>query len=286
MTSVDLQIHKIISSYHAYGMSNIDILEGNVPLSIPEPKFESEHLSISSSETLLTVKDVGKFYAKNGSSIIYEKGQHINSLCDYLTSYMCGQILRQRGHLLLHANTCLYKNQAIAFCGDSAAGKSTLAAYYHNKGALFHSDEIACFDLQSNQLLPGFPFLRLWKNCIDKFKFPQDKLSPLWDGEAKYSLCTKDQRLNEPMELNKLIFIEVDEKIQKPTLIQMKGLDKLKTFWNSYYRPNLIQTLDLHSSYQKQTMDILKTLDVYKLKRPSEKDSLSECTAMLNDLFD
>ncbi|WDE98822.1 hypothetical protein PQO03_13360 [Lentisphaera profundi] len=234
-------------------------------------------LKLSSSKALLKIDGIADFLVSNGETIHYELHNKKLSFTGYLHSFVTGLLLLQRGHLLLHGNSCIWHNKHIAFCGDSGSGKSSLAAQFHQAGALFFCDEIICFDNKNNNILPGFPFLRLWKNDLDFNQFDSLLTSKLWDDEEKYKLDTSNQKFDQESKLDFLIYLETDETLDSPRIEEVKGLEKVKTFWETYYHRPVIEAMALEQQFNQQSFTILQELRVFKLSRPSQSESRLEC---------
>jgi len=64
------------------------------------------------------------------------------SLFSYpLSELVCMHLLAQRNGALLHACAVLMNNTAVLFCGESGAGKSTMAGLWHQRGYTILSDD-------------------------------------------------------------------------------------------------------------------------------------------------
>ena len=89
----------------------------------------------------------------------------------YLLGSARGALLHQRGLLPLHANAVVLAGRAIAFCGHSGAGKSTIAAWFHDRGDPILADDICAVDgAATGEIIayPGVPRLRLWRDALEK----------------------------------------------------------------------------------------------------------------------
>jgi hypothetical protein len=253
------------------------IREGVIPRIIGPSQRPYSELELNSKEAIVEYSDTAIFHIADGQNIIYHYINNELSCNDYLHSFVTGLILLQRGNLLLHGNSCIWQGHHIAFCGESGTGKSSLAAQFHQSGALFFCDEIICFNKNSTQTLPGYPFLRLWKNDLNFNQFEPSLISKLWDKEEKYKLDTQNQLFCKDRKLDFLIYLETDETIPSTHIEELKGLDKVETFWRSYYHRLVIETMDLIDQFNKQSLDILKGVRVYKLSRPRSAESRLEC---------
>ena len=82
-------------------------------------------------------------------------------------------LLQQRGLLTLHASAVRTDAGTIAFLGPSGSGKSTLAAALAARGHAVLADDVAAIRGDADGLpllVPGFPFLRLWADALNKLQ--------------------------------------------------------------------------------------------------------------------
>src|SRR5262249_17994441 len=77
----------------------------------------------------------------------------------------------QRGILPLHASGVMLGGRAVALCGPSASGKSTLAAMLAAQGCAVIADDLCLIDAREGEpvsVLPGCPRLRLWADSLER----------------------------------------------------------------------------------------------------------------------
>ena len=88
---------------------------------------------------------------------------------------------------LLHASVVVRNNEAIAFCGLVFGGKSTLTAYFLNKGFSLLSDDIAVIQRNNSGFFvqPGVPEFRLWSNAARRLNLSKMEGKPLIAGLKK-----------------------------------------------------------------------------------------------------
>ena len=78
-------------------------------------------------------------------------------------------ILHQRSLLPLHANAMVVEGRAIGFMGHPGAGKSTLAAWFHDRGFDVLADDVCVVTPGPDGrplAHPGIPRLRLWREAL------------------------------------------------------------------------------------------------------------------------
>ncbi len=117
----------------------------------------------------------------------------------YLLGPIMGFVLRRRSVLALHASAVCVGGQAVAFCGESQAGKSTTAAALALRGIPVLCEDISPLIEEDGrfQVEPGYPRVCLWPDAVEKLFGARDalpRLTPSWEkfflpldgGNAKF----------------------------------------------------------------------------------------------------
>jgi hypothetical protein len=113
----------------------------DVEIALGEPAAASEEgregFFSTASGGLLDVNKVARYRIDDGRRITVEpyptgSERHIRL---YLLGSALGALLHQRRLLPLHANAMDFGGRAVAFMGASGAGKSTMAAWFHDRGS-------------------------------------------------------------------------------------------------------------------------------------------------------
>lgn len=92
-----------------------------------------------------------------------EPGVDKKFLQTVIAGELLGALMRQRGHLVLHASTVSRSGKAIAFLGYSGWGKSTTAAYFVKNGYTLMGEDLLVVDVQAEKpvVLPGPSSIKL-----------------------------------------------------------------------------------------------------------------------------
>jgi len=120
---------------------------------------------------LLTIPNVARYRIADGREIVIEASDGVpdRNLRLFLLGSAFGALLHQRGMLPLHANAIEVDGRAIAFMGEAGAGKSTLAAWFHDQGFRVVADDVCVVQRAedgSAYAYPGLPRLRLWDEVL------------------------------------------------------------------------------------------------------------------------
>jgi hypothetical protein len=110
-----------------------------------------------------------------------------------LNTFIVGPILavllRQRGLLVLHASSAVVDDVAIAFLGNSGAGKSTMAQAFHSHGYPVMTDDVMVVQLGGDEpmVLPGYPLIKLWPESASATGYEPNSLPRIHGSSTKRS---------------------------------------------------------------------------------------------------
>jgi hypothetical protein len=128
------------------------------------------HSSLAPKEDCLCWRGVGSFLVRGGRDIIVDPSPGLDEriLRLFILGPILAVLLRQRGHLLLHASAVAVADKAVLFLGSSGWGKSTMAAALHARGHALVTDDVAVLRTEEScpTVLPGFPQLKLWPEAL------------------------------------------------------------------------------------------------------------------------
>ena len=104
----------------------------------------------------------------------------------YLLGPIMGFVLRRRGILALHASAVCIRGQAVALCGESQSGKSTIAAALALRGIPVLCEDITPLIEADGkfQVEPGYPRVCLWPDTVEKLFGARNalpRLTPTWE---------------------------------------------------------------------------------------------------------
>ena len=140
--------------------------------------------------------DDGEFYASYGvGDTLVRDGREIrvdptpDAPTDVVRRLVVGPLfnylLHQRDHLVVHASTVRVGDVAVAFAGESGAGKSTTATAFLAAGERVLSDDVAAVRLDGDTptVQPGYPAVKLDPDAVEA-------LEPDLDGGPAESVAT------------------------------------------------------------------------------------------------
>ncbi|MHB8616008.1 MAG: hypothetical protein ACYC93_08050 [Candidatus Acidiferrales bacterium] len=103
----------------------------------------------------------------------------LDDIATFLLGPVFGIVLRLRGITCLHASAVALEDKAIAFMGVPAAGKSTTAALFAQKGHLVLTDDIAALVERDRSfcVLPAYPYVNLWPETLEMLAYSESSSS-------------------------------------------------------------------------------------------------------------
>jgi|SRR5665213_2677775 len=155
--------------------------------------------------------DVGGFHIMRGREIVVDlfPGADAGVVRTLLAGRIMACLLRQRGHLPLHASAIAIDGQAVLFLGDSGSGKSTTAAAFRSRGHDVLADDVAAVRTVKSgiELQTAWPGLRLL----------EDSRNVIGAGvrssgfqDEKHVYCLKDPGLAGPYPVKRIYFLDYE----------------------------------------------------------------------------
>ena len=148
-------------------------------------------LHIKGSEALLWIPEVGRYLMRDGRELIFDPLPEVSArnVRLYLLGSAIAAIIHQRGLLPLHANSILIDGKAIGFMGHPGAGKSTMAAWFHDSGFGILGDDVCVVSGGSSPVAhAGVPRLRLWREALEASGRTVEGYEMSFDDYDKYNV--------------------------------------------------------------------------------------------------
>jgi hypothetical protein len=119
-------------------------------------------------------------------------------------------LLRQRGHLILHASGVVAGGGAVGFLGGSGWGKSTVAAAFHAAGHTVVDDDILAVATGGAVpvALPGVPRFKLYPDAAAHLGIDAAALAPLGSSVGKLGRAVGDRFASGPLPLRALYVLD------------------------------------------------------------------------------
>jgi hypothetical protein len=265
------------------GIADVEIAFGPVPA--------SDHIGYRATEdgTLLAVAKVGRYLIREGRQILIDPapGASERNLRLFLLGSAIGALLHQRGLLPLHANAIDIGGRAVAFSGHSGAGKSTIAAWFHDRGHTILADDVCVigFDEAGRALAyPGIPRLRLWREALEASGRDADSYSRSFDDTDKYDVPTLGEAGAEPVPLAAIYLLRKAEASDGEAEIErLKGIDAVETLVSNTYRGGYLSMIGRTSEHLSACVRVARAVPVFRAQRLWGFDRFDEQAGRLSE---
>lgn len=227
-------------------------------------------LHVDGDKTLLVIPKVGRFLARAGLELLVEPAAGVSSrnLRLYLLGSAFAAILHQRSLLPLHANAVVIEGRAIGFMGHPGAGKSTLAAWFHDRGFDVLADDVCVVTprLDGRPLAhPGIPRLRLWREALEAGGRDASAYERSFDDMDKYTVPTDLERVLPAVPLSHLYLLE--KTADAPSVTRLEGAAAVEAMIANTYRGAYVRLMGLTRQHLLACAELARTVPVFRARR-------------------
>lgn len=265
--------------------ADVEIGFGSVPAENAVPGY-----SAIPEGTLLTVAKVGRYLIRDGRRIVIDPapGASERNLRLFLLGSAIGALLHQRGLLPLHANAIDLGGRAVAFSGHSGAGKSTIAAWFHDRGHKILADDVCVigFDDAGRALAyPGIPRLRLWREALEASGRDAGAYDRSFDDIDKYDVPTGTDSRLEPLPLAAIYLLRRAEEEQggDAAIDRLTGVDAVETLMSNTYRGAYLKTIGRTGEHLAACLRVARAVPVFRAQRLWGFERFDEQAGRLHD---
>ncbi|MFN3389610.1 MAG: hypothetical protein ACK40O_11835 [Allosphingosinicella sp.] len=237
--------------------------------------------------TLLTVPGTGRYLISGGREIVAEaaEGGSERNLRLYLLGSAIGALLHQRGLLPLHANAIEIGGRAFAFSGHSGAGKSTMAAWFHDRGHRILTDDVCVIATTPDGralAYPGIPRLRLWREAVEASGRKAEEYDRSFDGMDKFDVPTRMEERRDPLELGGVYLLRrAEDGAQAGRIERIAGAGAVETLISNTYRGGYLRTIGRTGEHFHACLGIARAVPVFRVERLWGFDRFEEQARML-----
>lgn len=229
-------------------------------------------LQVSGDEVLLTIDEVGRYLMRAGQEIVVDPAPLASerSLRLFLLGSALGVICHQRGLLPLHANAVVAAGGAVAFCGPSGIGKSTLAAFFARAGYPVLCDDVCgvSFDEAARPLAwPGLPRLKLWGEAAAAFGHDPAALERAVDGLDKYHVPLPRNGTSDSVPLRRVYLLARAEPGAPGGITRLRGHEAVAAVMDQTYRNACLAPMGLAGRHLRQCAALVAEVEVYAARR-------------------
>lgn len=253
------------------------VKEGSVGDYIPENVAKQPiAIQIDQTDALVYLQNTGVFIVQGGSKIVFVATQTAQQaqVCQALLGVVLAVLLYQRELYILHASAAAIGETAIAFMGDSGAGKSSALATLVDQGFSGITDDLTAVHIHSGQALiyPGVPRMKLSAAAAKQLKLAEE----IAQEESTFGFSPASGSGVFTLERLYILDYGPDWSIelipQQQAIVQLLRFSGLKS---------VLPVRDRH--HFMQVAQLVVCARVYKLQRPHDLRQLSQMPELLKD---
>ena len=243
---------------------------GGPDVSIRFGTVEGEYL-ITPEAIRLVVPKVASYLITGGSEILIDPvpGCSERNIRLFLLGSALGGILHQRGLLPLHANAIEIDGRAVAFMGHSGAGKSTMAAWFLDRGYRVLADDVCVvtMDPAGRPLAHrGIPRLRLWREAIEVSGRTVEDYELSFDDMDKYNVPTPRPEDLRPVPLDHLYLLRKAEE-GSAGVQRLQGVQVVDALVANTYRGGYVGRMGATRRHLAACLDLVAKVPVFAADR-------------------
>ena len=260
------------------GEPDVTIRRGQVP---PRPQGDTRMGLVVTPAGAILDTEAGRYFIRDGREIIVEPGPDASerNVRLYLLGSAFGAILHQRGLLPLHANAIEIEGRAIAFMGHSGAGKSTMAAWFHDRGFRILADDVCVVTMNESRPIayPGIPRLRLWREALELSGREAGDYDRSFDDMDKYDVPTLAQEVTTPIELDHVYLLkQADPASGSPGIRRLSGVEAVDALVANTYRGAFLPLMDGTKQHLLQCLALVNKVPIFTAERVWGFDTFDE----------
>ena len=261
-----------------FDKADVTIVLGKMPFHNESTLNHRKHIFHLLNETELTfeVKNVARYYATNGNSIIIEpdiNSTEMRSVRLFVLATVMAAILLQRDLLPFHASAIIRDDRLLLITGDSGAGKSTLTAGLIKKGYTIFSDDVVVLQKNgSGDILAtaSYPMIKLWNDTLNNLQHEMfnDRSFLVRPGMDKYGIFFHNSFNKKSYPIDKIIVLKKGEGTELK-IRELSGGEAFVAVNEQVYRAKLLKGDNLKHIRFGVITGLLKTSKVYEITRPT-----------------
>ena len=225
---------------------DVVVVEGEVPRSLDAPVAKEDNWEVEPGRFLWRGgQRAGRFLVDRGCLVTLQRNPECQEelLPFHFQASVLAALLRQRGNLVLHANTVVLPGgDAVALTGVSGAGKSTTLTALLQRGCRMLSDDITVLQFGTEgqiEAIPGISQTHLTKEATLALGIDTDGLAFLPWHRMKAAVPLHDYHTSKSAQLRGLYLLLPTEHASGVTLKQCTGLERFEALLDSIYGPLL-----------------------------------------------
>lgn len=282
----EIVLPELIPLDEAHEKPDVIIRLAPVPTSLPGARQPSVEAEIADNDILLRIPGVARYLIRAGHEILIEAEPevHARDLRLFLLGSALGAIYFQRGFFPLHASVVVMNGRAVAFTGDSGAGKSTIAAWLNVQGYPLLCDDVCVIRFAEADrpiAYSGFPRMKLWRDALEAFAIDASGLQRDFFRTEKYHMPVSNRFWTDPVPLSHINILQFSDSDSEPRIEMIQPARAVSLLRDNTYRYQYISGLGLTGAHFLDCVRLARSAGVHCLTRPRQYAALAECQRLV-----
>lgn len=279
--------------------ADVILRQGEVPGHLADAACLGPNWWADPQRFLLDMPGIGCFLAEDGHvlTIAPAAGVAVDDMLVFATGTAMAAILYQRGTLVLQAAAVVHNGRAFVFCGQSGAGKSSLAAALCRSGCMLLADDMCAIkpELQGgSSVQPDGQALRLYADSIDHLGLRDGVGLRVRRGIDKFHVSPPSvasqpaagQPVSEAVPLAAIYVLTDSNPAYPPGITPLSPVTAAQALLRYAYRRRLALASFTPGQMVAQTSALLSHAKLYSLHRPRDFARLDMTISALHAHWD
>jgi hypothetical protein len=279
-----LELPPAIRAESRHTKPDVTILLGKVPSHLASAQRHGKFWAADGDVFWLHMPGIMRVIIRGGHSIIAEADGPIEprDLVVYLLGTAFSVALHQRGRVVVHASAVVVRGRAMLFCGQSGAGKSTMAALLGQRGYPLLNDDVCSLSLLEDEYAvhPDGRMLKLWPKSMEYLE---------WAGEDAVRVHRKMDKFYRAPEhvdlvarpIGGIYFLSASQADEGASLTTLPTAEAVAELLKNAYRPQLVEAMAMTPSYFQMAVSVKQHAALSRLIRPMDFSRADEALDLL-----
>jgi hypothetical protein len=242
---------------------------GETPPALPDALERGANWERAAGALLVSIPGLARFLVRDAGEIVVEPqgGAAPDDLAIFVAGPMLGILLQLRGRIVLQASAVAVGGGAVLFCGETAAGKSTLAAALGRRGYPTICDDLCAIDLDEGggpRALADAATLKLWANAIRRLGLEPGP--PVRAALQKYHV-TPPAGLLEAAPVRAIYVLHEARPPDPAGIARANVVDLAILLRGSAFRPHVVRVLDQRAAYFAAATRLASRAGLFVMRR-------------------
>lgn len=270
----DLPMPGLIDSTEA-SAPDVIVTRGHVPETPNE-------ITDPTAELIIDIPGVMRMAMRGGHSLTYAPAPTADDgdLALFLGGTGFGALMQQRGEVVLHASAVRVGDGAVLFCGESGAGKSTIAAALNKIGHAMVADDFCVlrFDQQGTaRVYPDGRRHKLWQTALQGLEI-EERRGEAVQGRMEKFFVEPQAVQAEPLPVMAIYELAV---AGEPSAIAGSAFDMVRIVRANAYRPALVGLMRQQQLLFQAATNLAVKTKCFRLERPMRFEQIDRCLKLV-----